>query len=145
VRFGSALMVLFYALLPQQIETRLVLAAACWTSSGQEWRWLEHLTNAFYALVLVVWEPIYVCVRFQPVPEPAYIAGSVGYRASVPPFAPAGDGQRTRFDDRQVIAFSGAAKCETIGCCKGRRIHLQLPSWIHRWPTRRSLHLPLAC
>jgi hypothetical protein len=58
------LMVLFYMLLPQQIETdwdwqTLVLA------SGQEWRWLEHLTNAFYALILVVWEPIYVACGFS--------------------------------------------------------------------------------
>ena len=31
----------------------------------QDWRWLEHLTNAFYALVLVVWEPIYVACGFS--------------------------------------------------------------------------------
>nr|WP_315445587.1 DUF4129 domain-containing protein [uncultured Pseudomonas sp.] len=58
------LMVLFYLLLPQQIETdwdwqSLILAA------DQDWRWLEHLTNAFYALVLVVWEPIYVACGFS--------------------------------------------------------------------------------
>jgi hypothetical protein len=58
------LMVLFYMLLPQQIETdwswqSLILAA------DQDWRWLEHLTNAFYALVLVVWEPIYVACGFS--------------------------------------------------------------------------------
>jgi hypothetical protein len=58
------LMVLFYMLLPQQIETdwdwqSLIL------STGNEWRWLEHLTNAFYALVLVVWEPIYVACGFS--------------------------------------------------------------------------------
>jgi hypothetical protein len=40
------LMVLFYLLLPQ-------------------WRWLEHLTNAFYALILVIWEPIYVACGFS--------------------------------------------------------------------------------
>jgi hypothetical protein len=58
------LMVLFYMLLPQQIETdwdwqSLILAA------DNQWRWLEHLTNAFYALVLVVWEPIYVACGFS--------------------------------------------------------------------------------
>ncbi|WP_247841374.1 DUF4129 domain-containing protein [Pseudomonas sp. MWU12-3103b] len=58
------LMVLFYMLLPQQIETdwdwqSLIL------DSDHHWRWLEHLTNAFYALVLVVWEPIYVACGFS--------------------------------------------------------------------------------
>jgi len=27
--------------------------------------WLEHLSNAFYALVLVFWEPIYVACGFS--------------------------------------------------------------------------------
>lgn len=58
------LMLLFYMLLPQQIETdwdwqSLLLAA------DQDWRWLEHLTNAFYALILVVWEPVYVACGFS--------------------------------------------------------------------------------
>jgi hypothetical protein len=58
------LMVLFYMLLPEQIETdwswqSLILAA------DQDWHWLEHLTNAFYALVLVVWEPVYVACGFS--------------------------------------------------------------------------------
>ncbi|MFJ2282326.1 DUF4129 domain-containing protein [Pseudomonas sp. NPDC087803] len=58
------LMVLFYMLLPQQIETdwdwqSLILDA------DHHWRWLEHLTNAFYALVLVLWEPIYVACGFS--------------------------------------------------------------------------------
>lgn len=58
------LMVLFYMLLRQQIETdwdwqSLILDA------DHHWRWLEHLTNAFYALVLVVWEPIYVACGFS--------------------------------------------------------------------------------
>ncbi|WLH34473.1 DUF4129 domain-containing protein [Pseudomonas sp. FP2196] len=58
------LMVLFYLLLPQQIETdwdwqSMILAA------DHDWRWLEHLTNVFYALVLVVWEPIYVACGFS--------------------------------------------------------------------------------
>ncbi|NBF02893.1 DUF4129 domain-containing protein [Pseudomonas sp. Fl5BN2] len=58
------LMVLFYLLLPQQIELdwnwqTLIIAAQ------QDWLWLEHLTNAFYALVLVIWEPIYVACGFS--------------------------------------------------------------------------------
>lgn len=58
------LMVLFYMMLPQQIETdwdwqSLILDA------DHHWRWLEHLTNAFYALVLVVWEPVYVACGFS--------------------------------------------------------------------------------
>ncbi|VVM51249.1 hypothetical protein PS662_00818 [Pseudomonas fluorescens] len=57
------LMVLFYLLLPQQVELdwswQTLLSAAT-----QDWRWLEHLTNVFYVLVLVVWEPIYVACGF---------------------------------------------------------------------------------
>ncbi|WP_375122584.1 DUF4129 domain-containing protein [Pseudomonas sp. LW8] len=58
------LMLLFYMLLPQQIETdwdwqSLLLAA------DQDWRWLEHLTNAFYALILVAWGPVYVACGFS--------------------------------------------------------------------------------
>lgn len=56
------LITLFYAMIPQQIEIDwnwrgLLLAEG-------EWNWLEHLTNAFYALVLVFWEPIYVACGF---------------------------------------------------------------------------------
>ncbi|MHC8291013.1 DUF4129 domain-containing protein [Pseudomonas sp. XS1P51] len=58
------LMVLFYMLLPQQVELdwswQTLLSAAT-----QDWRWLEHLTNVFYVLVLVVWEPIYVACGFS--------------------------------------------------------------------------------
>ena len=58
------LMVLFYLLLPQQVELdwgwQTLLSVAT-----QDWRWLEHLTNAFYVLVLVVWEPIYVACGFS--------------------------------------------------------------------------------
>ncbi|WP_434679959.1 DUF4129 domain-containing protein [Pseudomonas sp. R1-18] len=57
------LSVLLYALIPQQLET--------------EWLWrnllstevdanpIDHLTNAFYALVLIVWEPVYVACGFS--------------------------------------------------------------------------------
>jgi len=58
------LMVLFYLFLPQQIELdwswQTLLSAAT-----QDWHWLEHLTNVFYVLVLVVWEPVYVACGFS--------------------------------------------------------------------------------
>ncbi|WP_277960810.1 DUF4129 domain-containing protein [Pseudomonas sp. RIT-To-2] len=54
---------LFYLMVPHQLEVdwswrRLIEAA-----NGQ-WLWVEHLTNAFYALVLVFWEPLYVACGF---------------------------------------------------------------------------------
>ena len=57
-------MALFYLFIPDQVELnwdwqRLALA------TGSEWLWLEHLTNAFYALILVFWEPIYVACGFS--------------------------------------------------------------------------------
>ena len=57
-------MALFYLFIPQQVELdwdwqRLALA------TGPEGLWLEHLSNAFYALVLVFWEPIYVACGFS--------------------------------------------------------------------------------
>ena len=48
------MMVLFYLLLPQQVALdwnwQSLIAA-----DTQDWQWLEHLTNAFYVLVLIVW------------------------------------------------------------------------------------------
>jgi hypothetical protein len=58
------LMALFYLLLPQQIELDWSWQELI-TASEQDWLWLEHLTNAFYALVLIVWEPIYVACGFS--------------------------------------------------------------------------------
>ncbi|CRM97926.1 hypothetical protein [Pseudomonas sp. 22 E 5] len=57
-------MTLFYLFIPQNLESdwdwqRLILA----TSS--EGLWLEHLSNAFYAVILVFWEPIYVACGFS--------------------------------------------------------------------------------
>ncbi|WNJ84318.1 DUF4129 domain-containing protein [Pseudomonas canadensis] len=57
-------MTLFYLFIPQNLEwdwdwQRLILA----TSS--EGLWLEHLSNAFYAVILVFWEPIYVACGFS--------------------------------------------------------------------------------
>ena len=58
------MMVLFYLLLPQQVAIdwnwQSLIAAGT-----QDWQWLEHLTNAFYVLVLIVWEPIYVACGFS--------------------------------------------------------------------------------
>ncbi|WP_248748717.1 DUF4129 domain-containing protein [Pseudomonas sp. MWU15-20650] len=59
--FGG--MALFYLFIPEQVELdwdwqRLVLA-------GPNGLWLDHLSNAFYALVLVFWEPIYVACGFS--------------------------------------------------------------------------------
>ncbi|WP_460157665.1 DUF4129 domain-containing protein [Pseudomonas sp. S2_H10] len=58
------LMVLFYLLLPQQVALDWSWQSLI-SEATQDWRWLEHLTNAFYALVLVVWEPIYVACGFN--------------------------------------------------------------------------------
>ncbi|UVL39265.1 DUF4129 domain-containing protein [Pseudomonas sp. B21-040] len=58
------LMVLFYLLLPPQVQ--IDWSWQTLISAGvQDWRWLEHLTNAFYAVVLVIWEPIYVACGFS--------------------------------------------------------------------------------
>ena len=58
------LMVLFYMLLPQSIETDWDWQSLVFGPQHQ-WRWLEHLTNAFYALVLVIWGPIHVACGFS--------------------------------------------------------------------------------
>ncbi|MEO4046089.1 DUF4129 domain-containing protein [Pseudomonas sp. CAU 1711] len=58
----AGLATLLWLLVPQQVELdwdwqRLIEGAG-------EWLWLEHLSNALYALVLVFWEPIYVACGF---------------------------------------------------------------------------------
>ncbi|NWD68042.1 DUF4129 domain-containing protein [Pseudomonas gingeri] len=58
------LMAVFYLLLPRQIDIdwhwqKLLFAAQ------HEWLWLEHLSNAFYALILILWEPVYVACGFS--------------------------------------------------------------------------------
>lgn len=60
----SGLLVLAYLLLPSQPDEprnwmNLLLRPS------QELLWLEHLSNVCYALVLVVWEPIYVACGFS--------------------------------------------------------------------------------
>lgn len=58
------LMVLFYLLVPQQVQLDWNWESLL-SASLQHWRWLEHLTNGFYVLILVVWEPIYVACGFS--------------------------------------------------------------------------------
>lgn len=60
--FWIGLMLLFYALIPQQVE--LDWSWRSLLDIEGNWNWLEHLTNGFYALVLVVWGPIYVSCGF---------------------------------------------------------------------------------
>ncbi len=53
-----------YLLLPSQasagLDWRSLLEAP-----PADWLWLEHLTNGLYALVLMVWEPVYVACGFS--------------------------------------------------------------------------------
>jgi len=57
------LITLFYLMVPQQVEVEWGWRRLIEAADGQ-WRWVEHLTNGFYALVLVFWEPIYVACGF---------------------------------------------------------------------------------
>lgn len=58
------LTVLFYLLLPQQVALDWSWQSLI-NAATQDWLWLEHLSNGFYALVLVVWEPVYVAAGFS--------------------------------------------------------------------------------
>ncbi|MCU1751312.1 DUF4129 domain-containing protein [Pseudomonas sp. 6D_7.1_Bac1] len=58
------LMVLFYLLLPAQIELDWDWQTLISTPE-QDWLWLDHLSNTLYALILIVWEPIYVACGFS--------------------------------------------------------------------------------
>lgn len=60
----SGLLVLLYLLLPEQYRDLSTLASVL-LRPAQELLWLEHLSNACYALVLVVWEPVYVACGFS--------------------------------------------------------------------------------
>ncbi|MBV2134349.1 DUF4129 domain-containing protein [Pseudomonas sp. MAP12] len=60
----SGLLVLIYLLLPTHFgEPRNWLAVLL--RPPEDWLWLEHLSNACYALVLVLWEPVYVACGFS--------------------------------------------------------------------------------
>ncbi|MBM7061701.1 DUF4129 domain-containing protein [Pseudomonas sp. UL073] len=54
---------LLYLLLPQQLELDWNWQKLLQESS-EDWLWLEHLSNLLYALVLIVWEPVYVACGF---------------------------------------------------------------------------------
>ncbi len=56
------LMALFYLFIPQTIETQWSWMSLINNEGGSNW--LEHLSNGFYALVLVLWGPIYVSCGF---------------------------------------------------------------------------------
>jgi hypothetical protein len=64
VALWIGLMVLLYMLLPPQVQVDWSWQTLI-TAATQDWRWLEHLTNVFYVLVLIVWEPIYVACGFS--------------------------------------------------------------------------------
>lgn len=56
-------LVLLYMLIPAQL-----LAEWSWQDQLKldgDWLWLEHLTNLLYALILIIWEPIYVASGFS--------------------------------------------------------------------------------
>ncbi|HBP6461755.1 TPA: DUF4129 domain-containing protein [Pseudomonas aeruginosa] len=54
---------LLYLLIPAQSEIDWNWQSLLDPEAG-EWLWLEHLSNLLYALVLVIWEPIYVACGF---------------------------------------------------------------------------------
>lgn len=60
----AGLLVLLYLMLPERLRDPLTLASMV-LRPAQEWLWLEHLSNVGYALVLVVWEPVYVACGFS--------------------------------------------------------------------------------
>lgn len=55
---------LVYLFLPAQIEMDWDWQSLI-NGDTSEWLWLEHLSNLFYALLLVFWEPIYVACGFS--------------------------------------------------------------------------------
>jgi hypothetical protein len=57
------LLSLLYLMLPQPLQLDWHWSQLIRVGESH-WLWLEHLSNAFYALVLVFWEPIYVACGF---------------------------------------------------------------------------------
>ncbi|MGG2396544.1 DUF4129 domain-containing protein [Pseudomonas sp. SH1-B] len=64
VALWMGLIALFYMMLPQQVELDWNWDSLIAASSGQ-WLWLEHLSNLLYALLLILWEPVYVACGFS--------------------------------------------------------------------------------
>lgn len=60
----TGLLVLIYLLVPSDFDSERGWLGLL-LRPPEEWLWLEHLSNACYALVLVVWEPIYVACGFS--------------------------------------------------------------------------------
>lgn len=54
---------LLYLMLPEQVTEEWSWQKLLELASG-DWLWLEHLSNGFYALALVLWGPIYVACGF---------------------------------------------------------------------------------
>ncbi|KAF1053380.1 MAG: hypothetical protein GAK43_01437 [Stenotrophomonas maltophilia] len=63
IALWAGLLALFYLLLPHQWLTDWKWQSLLHVMNG-DWTWLEHLTNLLYALVLLVWEPVYVACGF---------------------------------------------------------------------------------
>ncbi|MNF37682.1 hypothetical protein D3C76_474700 [compost metagenome] len=59
-----ASMALLYLLLPPQVALDWSWQQLLDIAEGN-WLWLEHLTNVFYVLILVLWGPIYVACGFS--------------------------------------------------------------------------------
>ncbi|WP_263145218.1 DUF4129 domain-containing protein [Pseudomonas sp. RIT-PI-AD] len=57
------LITLLYLLLPQQLKIDMDWQKLIDVAQG-DWLWLEHLSNSLYALLLIVWEPVYVACGF---------------------------------------------------------------------------------
>lgn len=57
------LVFLLYLLIPAQLQADWSWSSLL-TISHSEWLWFEHLSNALYVLVLIVWEPVYVACGF---------------------------------------------------------------------------------
>ncbi|GAB7533432.1 DUF4129 domain-containing protein [Pseudomonas sp. 3A(2025)] len=56
------LIMLLYLLVPRQLEHDLDWLGLL--QGSQQMRWVDHLLNLLYALVLIVWEPLYVACGF---------------------------------------------------------------------------------
>lgn len=57
------LVTLLYLMLPQQVAVDWDWDKLLEIASG-DWLWLEHLSNSLYALVLIIWGPVYVACGF---------------------------------------------------------------------------------
>ncbi|WP_295473928.1 DUF4129 domain-containing protein [uncultured Pseudomonas sp.] len=61
VLYTGALL-LVWSFIPRQLD--LDWKWLLWMGSDEQWLWADHLMNLLYALVLIVWEPIYVACGF---------------------------------------------------------------------------------